>query len=64
MVELIQPGPRPRLPEQFLAPIHQQWGIPLIAAAVAILLIDAQLQTRGRDRGESQANRERHAQHI
>jgi hypothetical protein len=54
-------------------PIPQQWGIPLIAASVAIIVVDAQLATgsrlraaderkSGRDRAEQrehQADRER-----
>ena len=28
MVELLQQSPRPRLPAQFLVPIHQQWASP------------------------------------
>ena len=39
--------------------LQQQWGIPLIVASVATLLIDAQLATRARDRGAHEADRER-----
>jgi hypothetical protein len=38
-------------------PIPQQWGIPLIAASVAIILIDAQLATGSRLRAEHRAAR-------
>ena len=40
-------------------PIPQQWGIPCIAASVALIALDAQLATRARDRGADEANRER-----
>ena len=38
-------------------PIPQQWGIPLIAASVAIIFIDAQLATGSRLREEHRAAR-------
>jgi hypothetical protein len=38
-------------------PIHQQWGIPLIAASVAIVFIDAQLATGSRLRAAEDAAR-------
>ena len=38
-------------------PIPQQWGIPLIAASVAIVFIDAQLATGSRLRAEHRAAR-------
>lgn len=37
--------------------IQQQWGIPLIAASVATVLIDAQLATRARDRAAYESDR-------
>jgi hypothetical protein len=40
-------------------PIPQQWGIPLIAASVAIVFIDAQLATGFRLRAADEAARER-----
>ena len=40
-------------------PIPQQWGIPCIAASLALFLIDAQLATRARDRGADETTRER-----
>jgi hypothetical protein len=36
-------------------PIPQQWGIPLIAASVAIIFVDAQLATGSRLRAEHRA---------
>ena len=36
--------------------IQQQWGIPLIAASVAVVLIDSQLATRARDRARDRAD--------
>jgi hypothetical protein len=44
--------------------LQQQWGIPLIAASVASVVVDAQLATRARDRGayEADRNRDRAAQ--
>jgi hypothetical protein len=38
-------------------PIPQQWGIPLIAASVAIVFVDAQLATGSRLRAEHRAAR-------
>jgi hypothetical protein len=38
-------------------PIPQQWGIPLIAASVAIIFVDAQLATGSRLRAEHRAAR-------
>lgn len=38
-------------------PLPQQWGIPCIAASVALVLIDAQLATRARDRAADEADR-------
>jgi hypothetical protein len=38
-------------------PIPQQWGIPLIAASVAIIFVDAQLATGSRLRAEHRATR-------
>ena len=38
-------------------PLPQQWGIPCIAASVALIFIDAQLATRARDRGANAAKR-------
>jgi hypothetical protein len=35
-------------------PIHQQWGIPLIAASVATVFVDAQLASRSRLRAADQ----------
>jgi hypothetical protein len=42
-------------------PIPQQWGIPLIAASVAIIFVDAQLASGSRLRaaGEQQSDRDR-----
>jgi hypothetical protein len=40
-------------------PLQQQWGIPLIAASVATVVIDAQLATRSRLRAADEAARER-----
>ena len=42
-------------------PIHQQWGIPLIAASVAIVFVDAQLASGSRLRAadEQQSDRDR-----
>jgi hypothetical protein len=42
-------------------PIPQQWGIPLIAASVAIIVVDAQLATGSRLRAadEQQSDRDR-----
>ena len=40
-------------------PIPQQWGIPLIAASVAIVFVDAQLATGSRLRAADEAARER-----
>jgi len=37
--------------------LQQQWGIPLIAASVASVVVDAQLATRARDRGAYEADR-------
>jgi len=37
--------------------IPQQWGIPLIAASVAIVFVDAELETRARDRRAYEADR-------
>ena len=39
--------------------LQQQWGIPLIAASVAVVLIDSQLATRARDRARDRADQER-----
>jgi uncharacterized membrane protein len=39
--------------------LQQQWGIACIAASLAIVVVDAQLATRARDRGAHQANRDR-----
>ena len=39
--------------------LQQQWGIPLIAASVATVFIDAQLATRTRDRDRDRADQER-----
>ena len=36
--------------------LQQQWGIPLIAASVAVVLIDSQLATRARDRAGDRAD--------
>jgi hypothetical protein len=36
--------------------LQQQWGIPLIAASVATVLIDSQLATRVRDRARDRAD--------
>jgi hypothetical protein len=36
--------------------LQQQWGIPLIAASVAVVLIDSQLATRARDRARDRAD--------
>ncbi len=41
-------------------PIPQQWGIPLIAASVAIVFVDAQLATGSRLRAANETTRERH----
>ena len=38
-------------------PIPQQWGIPLIAASVAIVFVDAQLASRSRLRAAQEAQR-------
>ncbi len=38
-------------------PLPQQWGIPLIAASVATVLVDSQLATRARDRAAYEADR-------
>jgi hypothetical protein len=38
-------------------PIHQQWGIPLIAASVATVFVDAQLASGSRLRAEHRAAR-------
>jgi hypothetical protein len=38
-------------------PLPQQWGIPCIAASVALVLVDAQLATRARDRAAHEADR-------
>jgi hypothetical protein len=40
-------------------PPQQQWGIPLILASVATVLVDAQLATRSRLRAADEAARER-----
>jgi len=40
-------------------PLQQQWGIPLIAASVATVVVDAQLATRSRLRAEIAAAIER-----
>jgi hypothetical protein len=40
-------------------PIPQQWGIPLIAASVAIVFVDAQLATGSRLRAANETTRER-----
>ncbi len=37
--------------------LQQQWGIPCIVASVAIIVIDAQLATRARDRATYEADR-------
>jgi len=37
--------------------LQQQWGIPLIAASVATVLVDSQLATRARDRAAYEADR-------
>jgi hypothetical protein len=37
--------------------IPQQWGIPLIAASVAIVFVDAELETRARDRRAYEVDR-------
>ncbi|MFN7897260.1 MAG: hypothetical protein ACK5Q6_14125 [Cyanobacteriota bacterium] len=39
--------------------LQQQWGIPLIAASVATVFIDAELATRTRDRDRDRADQER-----
>jgi len=39
--------------------LQQQWGIPLIAASVATVVIDSQLATRARDRDRDRADQER-----
>ncbi len=39
--------------------LQQQWGIPLIAASVATVVIDSQLATRARDRARDRADQER-----
>jgi hypothetical protein len=39
--------------------LQQQWGIPLIAASVATVVIDSQLATRARDRAGDRADQER-----
>jgi hypothetical protein len=39
--------------------LQQQWGIPLIAASVATVLVDAELATRARDRAAYEADRNR-----
>jgi hypothetical protein len=39
--------------------LQQQWGIPCILASVAVVVIDAQLATRARDRAAHEADRER-----
>jgi hypothetical protein len=36
--------------------LQQQWGIPLIAASVATVVIDSQLATRARDRDRDRAD--------
>jgi superfamily II DNA helicase RecQ len=36
--------------------LQQQWGIPLIAASVATVVIDSQLATRARDRARDRAD--------
>jgi hypothetical protein len=38
-------------------PISQQWGIPLIAASMAIIVVDAELATRSRLRAAQDALR-------
>jgi hypothetical protein len=40
-------------------PINQQWGIPLIAASVAIVFVDAELASGSRLRAADEAARER-----
>ena len=40
-------------------PLQQQWGIPLILASVATVVVDAQLATRSRLRAENAAASER-----
>jgi len=40
-------------------PIHQQWGIPLIAASVATVFVDAQLASGSRLRAADETARER-----
>jgi hypothetical protein len=40
-------------------PLQQQWGIPLIAASVATVVVDAQLATRSRLRAADETARER-----
>ena len=40
-----------------ILPLPQQWGIPIIAASVAIIFIDAQLATRSRLRAKADAVR-------
>ena len=39
--------------------LQQHWGIPLIAASVASVVVDAELATRARDRGAYEADRDR-----
>jgi len=39
--------------------LQQQWGIPLIAASVATVVVDAQLASRARDRIAYEADRDR-----
>ena len=39
--------------------LEQQWGVPFIAASVAIISLDAQLATRARDRAAHEGNRQR-----
>jgi hypothetical protein len=40
-------------------PLPQQWGIPCISASVALVLVDAQLATRARDRAADEADGDR-----
>ncbi len=42
--------------------LQQQWGIPLIAASVATVVIDSQLATRARDRARDRAAEARERQ--
>jgi len=39
--------------------LQQQWGIPLIAASVASVVVDAELATRARDRAADEGARDR-----